>query len=100
MSSFIYTFKLGLGDFDTETYENDSNSHLLWVFFIVATLFVQITLLNMLIAIMGDTFDKVMETRLESELKEKIDILADFRIILKILKIDFKSQYILIISPP
>ena len=53
----------------------------------------------MLIAIMGDTFDKVMETRIESAMKEKIDILADFRLVLKFLNIDFKSQYVMIITP-
>ena len=32
----------------------------------------------MLIAIMGDTFDKAMEVKAQSALKEKIDILADY----------------------
>ena len=100
INSLIYTYKLGLGEFDTDMYQSDkNNSVLLWTFFLSATLIVQITILNMLIAIMGDTFDRVMETKLESALKEKIDILADFRIILKLLKIDFKSQYVLIITP-
>ena len=48
------------------------------IIFIVSTIFTQIIFLNMLIAIMSDTFDRVTEVREQSGLREKIDILADF----------------------
>ena len=35
----------------------------------------------MLIAIMGDTFDKASEVKEQSALKEKIDILADYVVV-------------------
>ena len=70
MNSIIYSYKISLGDFDTEGYKGE-DSPLLWVFFVSATLIVQITLLNMLIAIMGDTFDEVMETKFEKTTLEK-----------------------------
>ena len=46
--------------------------------FIAATFLTQVTIFNMLIAIMGDTFGKVTEIKEQSGLKEKINILADF----------------------
>ena len=46
--------------------------------FTVATFLSNITVLNMLIAIMGDTFGKVTEIKEQSGLNEKINILADY----------------------
>ena len=46
--------------------------------FIAATFLTQVTIFNMLIAIMGDTFGKVTEIKEQSGLKEKINILADY----------------------
>ena len=48
------------------------------MFFIAATFFSQITMFNMLIAIMGDTFGRVMEAKETSGVKTKLEILADF----------------------
>ena len=44
----------------------------------MTTFIIQITFLNMLIAIMGDTFARVSEVKEQSALKEKIKILSDF----------------------
>ena len=52
-----------------------------WGLFALSTFITQITFLNMLIAIMGDTFDKVTEVKEQSGLREKIDILADYVIL-------------------
>ena len=71
LNSLIYSYKLSLGDFDTENYAEAGDRSLLWVLFVLGTLILQITLLNMLIAIMGDTFDEVMETKLEKTTLEK-----------------------------
>ena len=53
----------------------------------------------MLIAIMGDTFDAVMETKLEKSTFEKCSMLGNFRYILKKFKINYKSDYVLILQP-
>ena len=41
----------------------------------------------MLIAIMGDTFDRVMDTKLESGLNEKVSMLSDFVPVIKMFNI-------------
>jgi len=61
--------------------------------FIVATFLTQITILNMLIAIMGDTFGKVTEIKEQAGLKEKINILADYVWIIPDEKIEFRYVY-------
>ena len=98
-NSMIYSYLLTLGEFNTDSFAS-GQALWLWAFFVFSTFILQITFLNMLIAIMSDTFDKVMETRLESGLRAKIEMLADFRIILKLLRIDLSAQYVLVITPP
>ena len=38
-------------------------SETLWFIFVLSSIFLQITLLNLIIAIMGDTFDSIIEVR-------------------------------------
>ena len=53
----------------------------------------------MLIAIMGDTFGQVMETKVESAMKERIALLDDYKMMIKWLKIDITTPAILIMKP-
>ena len=53
----------------------------------------------MLIAIMGNTFDKVIEKKQVSSLKEKINILNDYRNVNQMLGLERSFQYIFIIKP-
>ena len=46
--------------------------------FVFATLFSQVIILNMLIAIMGDTFDRVQENAQVYELKLKFSFIKDY----------------------
>jgi len=73
-------YELSLGEFDTENYLSggEGGDSIAWILFCVATLITQIMFLNMLIAIMGDTFDRVTESKEQSALVEKIRILADY----------------------
>ena len=87
LNSFIYMYKLTLGDFSTKYYLG-MNAEVLWIIFFAATFLLQITFLNMLIAIMGDTFSHVMDNKEESSMKERVSILADFRLLLRSLGID------------
>ena len=50
--------------------------------FLFVTIFAQIVLLNMLIAIMSDSYDMVSENRLLSKLKFKVKVLSDFKFLL------------------
>ena len=53
----------------------------------------------MLIAIMGDTFDMVMEQRAESGMKERIGLLADFKVLIEFFGIDLRTPAILVMKP-
>ena len=55
--------------------------------------------MNMLIAIMGNTFDKVMEKRIPSSIEERIILLNDFRLFLDKLDLNIGAQYLFVIKP-
>ena len=73
MSAILNQFIVALGQGDLDNYSKDnardrmkdnaSNRNLVWLLFIFVSIFVQIILLNMLIAIMSDTFDRVIENQ-------------------------------------
>ena len=59
--SFIYSYRLSLGDFDTDAFGDSYNQITLWVLFIICSMFTAIIMLNMLVAIMGESFNRVNE---------------------------------------
>ena len=67
---------LSLGEFATDGYEGHPNEKLALVLFIFATLFTQVTFLNMLIAIMSNTFDSVMEKRSQNAYMQKLKFMS------------------------
>ena len=82
VNSFINLYMIGLGEFSYDNYaetEKDHDRALIWITFLAATSIINIVFLNMVIAIMGDTFDKVTDMGREAiELQEKIAILSDY----------------------
>ena len=56
-------YLLSLGEFATMDNFNAEQSQLVLLFFVMATIYTQITMLNMIIAIMGDSFDRAMENK-------------------------------------
>ena len=56
-------YLLSLGEFATMDNFNAEQSQLVLLFFVMATIYTQITMLNMIIAIVGDSFDRAMENK-------------------------------------
>jgi len=56
-------YMLSLGEFAMDGFDDHPQSWAAYVFFLAATFVTQITFLNMLIAIMGDTFGRVIENQ-------------------------------------
>ena len=81
---------LAVGDYDLNGFENKGpiNKFFLWMIFFGATFMLQVTFMNMLIAIMGNTFGEVMEKKTQSAIEERIILLNDFRVFLD--KFDLK----------
>ena len=68
---------LALGEFNYANFANQPQAVLCYVLFLSATFFSQITMLNMLIAIMGDSFERVIENRDVNATKIKLNFMSD-----------------------
>ena len=76
-------YMLGLGDFKMDGFEHHNEVYVVWIFFLLATFITQIVFLNMLIAIMGNTFDYVVERKVMYALQTKLNILSDYYYVIK-----------------
>ena len=76
-SYYIYwqiAYRLAYGDFiDAE--ENDTHGQR--IFFIVASVIMTLVLLNLLIAIMGDTFDNVQSSQKKENVRERLSLILE-----------------------
>ena len=74
----INQYLLALGEFmSLDAFAEGPEVNMCFGFFILATFFVQIVMFNMLIAIMGDTFDRITENRSINAIKSKLELLTD-----------------------
>ena len=92
---------LGAGEVDS--FKDHAFASLCYNLFIAATIITHITFLNMLIAIMGDTFDRVIDQRPTYSLKNQIMILAAYRSLIQTrqskTKQDDPEVFIYVIQP-
>jgi len=63
IDAFMQQYELGLGEFENYVgaFENSSQSSMLWIYFCMATFLTQIIFINTLIAILGDTYNRIMD---------------------------------------
>lgn len=92
--AFIYSYRQILGDFDTEAYV-DTDKYYLYFIWILSTLIALIIFLNLLIAIMGDTFDRVQETTENNMLKELANIMVENEMLVNRKRLFGKAKYII-----
>lgn len=95
----VNQYLIGLGEFGTDNYENSPNRAMIWVYFILATFLTQLTFLNMLIAIMGDTYARVTENKEQESLKERTNIYADYIWAITLIKNFNNRKYLYIATP-
>jgi hypothetical protein len=95
--SFIYAYNQALGEFDTEAFEDTDKYYLYFIWFL-NTMISLIVFLNMLIAIMGDTFDRVQETSENNMLKELASIMVENEMLINRAAIFKDAKYIIVIQ--
>ena len=82
---------LGLGEFETGEFDGDAQENynvynqyslpvtrLLWIYFLAGTLLTQIILMNTLIAILGDTYEKITEKKQLYSITQRTKLYANF----------------------
>lgn len=66
-----------MGDFNYDNYDTSGQTFLSWFFFILATVVNCIVMLNLLIAVVSETFATVLDTKDENTYKERAGIIAE-----------------------
>lgn len=61
LDSLLTEYLLGLGEFETDDYNENEFHKLLWIYFLLSTFLTQIIFVNTLIAILGSTYGRIME---------------------------------------
>ena len=77
INMLLNQYLLALGEFSYDNFANEPQSYMCYMFFVFATFITQIAMLNMLIAIMGDTYERVIENRVVNATKTKLDLMSD-----------------------
>jgi len=65
-------YLIALGEFSMDGYKEGTNTNLAFLFFILATFFCLVVFINMLIAIMSETFSVVQSVHNASALYEQV----------------------------
>lgn len=97
--SFLNQYLVGLGEFNLDPYADSPAYILNYIYFILATLFTQIVFLNMLIAIMGETYGRVSEAHEKSEIMERTHLYADYLWAIKLTKELEGKRYLYVVKP-
>ena len=96
--AFIYSYRTGYGDFDVEGF-GTRDEILIWIIWFINTIIIAIILLNLVIAIMGDTFGRVQETQEATKLKEYASIMRESEFLFTRSSFFRKTKYIIVIEP-
>lgn len=96
----VSTYLLGaLGAFDSGAFAQGPDSMAAMSMFLLATFIIAVVFMNMLIAIMGETFGSVQEASVESGLRERVVLISDHAWLLDLKKIFKGKKYIIIVTP-
>ena len=76
LDSFVNEYLLSLGEFSMDAFKNYTNVFWCYTLFITATLLAQVVFLNMLIALMGSTFDELIDKKPTLSPKNKLSIMG------------------------
>ena len=88
-----------LGDFDGTIYRVGFDKYAASIMFYLATFVIAVVFMNMLVAIMGETFGSVTEQREQSGLKEQVVLINDHVWLLDLERIFKGQKYIIKMSP-
>ena len=98
LDAMIHAYLMGLGDFNRDTYSSE-NARVIWIMFILATIIVSLIFMNLLIAIMGESFSRITGIMQQSTLKEICSIMEDHIWLQKIDELFENKRYILWLTP-
>lgn len=95
----ITVYFIMVGEFFTDNFNYGPNRFLLWPLFICCNFILSVIFMNMLIAIMGQTYEEVSATKLQSELEQKIALISDYFDLVNLQKVFRDKKYVIHCTP-
>jgi hypothetical protein len=93
-------FSGAFGNFSVENFENfGSQQWILWMIYVSLVLVLSLVMLNMIIAIMGDTYAQVMQIQKEERIKAKCRLIHENEFIFARYRLFKDYRYIIMASP-
>ena len=100
LDSILDVYLMGaLGAFDPATYQNGYGAKFAIPMLFLATFIISIVFMNMLIAIMGETFAQVQEAAEQNGILERVSLINDFIWLIDLRKIFQGQKYIIQVKP-
>lgn len=75
--AFIYAFRMGLGDNDTDPYAEVSQPIFAWTLFLACSVFTTIVMLNILISVIGQSYEAINSQAELASYKERVDLIDE-----------------------
>ena len=97
--AFVYAFRLSIGDINVSTFNQTVQPVLLWVLWLLCLLMTNVIMLNLLIAIISESFNDVNENSVQASYQERARIIAENAYLIpktKKKKFGGKNQYLVI----
>lgn len=77
LRSLVQMWSSVMGDFETTIYDDAPDAWLLWMLFVLFTFIVIVVMLNLLIALMGDSYERVNNQKAQARQSELAGIIVD-----------------------
>ena len=65
VDAFVSKFMMMFGEFDTDNYSVNGQDWIVWFWFYLLLFYIQVVFLNVIIAVVGDIYDKALEEKNE-----------------------------------
>jgi hypothetical protein len=75
--AILYSFRLSLGDMQTDTFDDTVQPVMVWLVFVLCILYTNIVMLNLLIAIISETFALINNNADNANYQERASLIAE-----------------------
>ena len=99
LDAFLNQYMLGLGEFNYGDFEGNKLTKMAWLFFFCATIITNIAFLNVLIAIVSDTYSRITEAKERYALMQRTKIYADFIYTVRLSRRLTTYNYLYVVTP-
>jgi len=98
LDTLIHSWLTGLGEYGKDDYA-EKNATSMWIYFVLATVMIQLVFMNLLIAIMSEQYTRLNEAKEQNKLKETCKMMSEHTWLLKPNLIYQSDRYIIFIGP-